>query len=119
MAWPRPACEHPGAAAEYEADRDNLSGLADGAMSADPRVVAHVVYDHLTTITVPCAWSTTRLSREQVEPVHRGQYAKARTVCFIDITDSAHFVMLDHPERFAAALAEFLALAGTACGAPN
>ena len=48
------------------------------------------------------------MPKERAEPFYRAEYAKAPKVTFVPVADSAHFVMLDQPQAFTAALADFV-----------
>ncbi len=100
---------------------ENLDIITAWAMAADLRVVGRALYDHLTTdarplltsitapITVLYAWSAGGYGQQAVETLYRSQYAGAGNARFVDIAESAHFLMLDQPGLFRAALTEFLA----------
>jgi pimeloyl-ACP methyl ester carboxylesterase len=93
--------------------------VAKWVLGADPRVSAQAFYEDATIdlrpdmaaiatpITLVYPWSA-RLPKERAEPFYRAEYAKAPNVRFVDVGDSAHFVMLDQPAVFARALADFL-----------
>jgi pimeloyl-ACP methyl ester carboxylesterase len=86
---------------------------------ADPRVSGEAMYEDMTTdlrrdiaaietpITLVFPYSQA-LPKEKAEPFYHGEYAKAPNVTFVPVADSAHFVMLDQPQAFAAALADFV-----------
>ena len=86
---------------------------------ADSRVAGKAMYEDLTTdlrpdmaaigtpITLVFPYSKA-MPKEKAEPFYHGEYAKAPKVTYVPIADSAHFVMLDQPQAFAAALAEFV-----------
>ena len=86
---------------------------------ADPRVSGEAMYEDMTTdlrpdmaaiktpITLVFPYSQA-MPKERAEPFYKGEYAKAPNVTFVPIADSAHFVMLDQPKAFAAALADFV-----------
>jgi len=88
-------------------------------LAADPRVSGEAVYEDLTTdlrgdlaaiktpITLVYPWAETGPTKAMAEPLYRGAYAAAPNVTFVDVRDSAHFVMLDQPAAFAAALKVF------------
>jgi pimeloyl-ACP methyl ester carboxylesterase len=90
------------------------------SMAADSRVSGQAMYEDLTTdlrpemasiqtpITLVYPWSA-QLPKERADAFYRAEYAKAPHVAFVDIGDAAHFVMLDQPEAFRAALTAFLA----------
>jgi pimeloyl-ACP methyl ester carboxylesterase len=87
-------------------------------MAADPRVTAQALYEDLTTdlrpdvagfttpLTIVYPWSNA-LPEARAEAVYRGAYGKAAHATFVPIDDAAHFVMLDQPVAFAAALQAF------------
>ena len=89
------------------------------AMAADPRVSGEAMYEDLTTdlredlasiktpITLVYPWAETGPTKAMADPLYRGAYAAAPKVTFVDVGDSAHFVMLDQPTVFAAALKAF------------
>ncbi|MBO9715005.1 MAG: alpha/beta hydrolase [Sphingomonas sp.] len=89
------------------------------AQASDPRVSGQAMYEDLTTdlrpdmaaiatpITLVYPWSA-KLPREQADAFYRAEYAKAPHVTYVPIGDAAHFVMLDAPDAFAAALADFV-----------
>lgn len=93
--------------------------VAGWIAAADARVNAQALYEDLTTdlrpdmggiaapITLLFPWSA-RLPRERAEPLYRAAYAKAPRVTFVDVADSGHFIMLDQPAAFAAAIDAFL-----------
>ena len=89
------------------------------AMAADPRVSGEAMFEDLTTdlrpdlasiktpITLVYPWAATGPTKAMADPLYRGAYAAAPNVSFVDVGDSAHFVMLDQPAVFAAALKVF------------
>ncbi|MEP7008408.1 MAG: alpha/beta hydrolase [Sphingomonas bacterium] len=89
------------------------------AMAADPRVSGEAMYEDLTTdlradlaaiktpITLVYPWAETGPTKAMADPLYRGAYAASPNVTFVDVGDSAHFVMLDQPAVFAAALKVF------------
>jgi pimeloyl-ACP methyl ester carboxylesterase len=88
-------------------------------MAADPRVSGEAMYEDLTTdlrgdlsaiktpITLVYPWAETGPTKAMADPLYRGAYAAAPNVTYVDVGDSAHFVMLDQPAAFAAALKVF------------
>ena len=60
-------------------------------------------------ITIVVPWSDTAFGRERTLAFYAKQYAGAAKVQFADIGDAGHFVMLDQPQAFEAALEAFLA----------
>ena len=89
-------------------------------MAADPRVSAAAMYEDMTTdlrpdmaamttpITLVYPYSE-KLPKARADAFYRAEYAAAPQVTFVPVGDSAHFVMLDQPQAFAAALEDFLA----------
>lgn len=90
------------------------------AMAADPRVTALALYEDLITdmrgelgairapVTIVYAWNDQYPLKERADAFFRGQYAAIPHARYAGVGDSAHFVMLDQPEAFAAALTAFL-----------
>lgn len=88
-------------------------------MATDQRVSGEAMYEDLTTdlrpdmasvatpITLVYPWSAA-LPKAQAEALYQAEYAGASHVTFVDVGDAAHFVMLDQPAAFAAALDAFL-----------
>jgi len=86
---------------------------------ADPRVTAGALYEDMITdarpllpaiqapITVVVPWSDTAFGKERTLAFYAKQYAGAAKVEFADIGDAGHFVMLDQPQAFNAALGAF------------
>jgi pimeloyl-ACP methyl ester carboxylesterase len=86
---------------------------------ADARVAGEAMYEDLTTdlrpemaqiatpITLVFPYATA-MPKERAEPFYHGEYAKAPKVTFVPIADSGHFVMLDQPQAFAAAVRDFV-----------
>lgn len=99
---------------------ESIARMKAWAAAADPRVTAGALYEDMTTdarpllpgirapITVVVPWSDGAFGRERTLAFYGRQYAGAANVCFADVGDSGHFVMLDQPEAFRAALREFL-----------
>jgi len=97
------------------ASRETVAGWM---RAADGRVAGLAMYEDLTNdmredlaaiqtpITLVYPWSAA-LPKERAEPFYKAQYAKAPQVDFVDIGDAAHFVMLDQPEPFKAAVLAF------------
>ncbi|MES2755513.1 MAG: alpha/beta hydrolase [Pseudomonadota bacterium] len=89
-------------------------------MAADPRVGAQAFYEDLTTdlrpdlpalttpLTIVYPWAARGPSEAQASALYRGAYAGTPNAHFVAIADSAHFVMLDQPAAFQAAVAAFL-----------
>lgn len=89
-------------------------------LAADPRVSAQALYEDMTTdmtadlptMKVPLTVIVPHggmLSEEQAKGLYTSAYAKAPRVTIKTVADSAHFVMLDQPAAFGAALDAFLA----------
>lgn len=86
---------------------------------ADSRVAGEVMYEALTTdlrpdmaniatpITLIYPYSAA-LPKERADAFYRAEYKAAPHVRFVGIGEAGHFVMLDRPQEFAAAVAEFL-----------
>ena len=93
--------------------------VASWIVKADPRVAGEAMYEDLTTdlrpdmaaiatpITLVFPYSKA-MPKERAEPFYRSEYAKAPSVTFVPVADSGHFVMLDQPAAFAAALSAFV-----------
>jgi len=87
---------------------------------ADPRVTGEALYEDMTTdlrpdmagiatpITLVYPWSA-NLPKEKADAFYKAEYAKAPNVTFVPVGDAAHFVMLDQPAAFQAAIDGFLA----------
>ena len=94
--------------------------VADWAAKADARVSAQAMYEDLTTdlrpdmasiaapITLVYPWNAVGPTKPVADALYRKAYASAPRVTFVDIGDAAHFVMLDQPVAFQAALDDFL-----------
>jgi pimeloyl-ACP methyl ester carboxylesterase len=89
-------------------------------MASDPRVSGEALYEDMTTdlrpdlagittpITLVYPWNATGPTKEMADPLYRGAYAGTPHISFVDVADSAHFVMLDQPAAFQAALMRFI-----------
>lgn len=87
---------------------------------ADPRVSGELVYEGLTTdvradlpriaapVTVLYAFDDARLPQAQAAAVFEPAYRGTPSVRFEPVGGSAHFIMLDQPERFTELLRGFL-----------
>ncbi len=96
------------------------AAVADWAAKADARVSAQAMYEDLTTdlrpdvvsiaapITLVYPWNATGPTKPAADALYRKAYVTAPHVTFVDIGDAAHFVMLDQPAAFQAALDAFL-----------
>lgn len=94
--------------------------VAEWAAKADARVSAQAMYEDLTTdlrpamasiaapITLVYPWNAVGPTKPVADALYRKAYATAPHVTFVDIGDAAHFVMLDQPVAFQAALDDFL-----------
>lgn len=94
--------------------------VAEWSFDADPRVTAEAFYEDLmidlrgdlsemrtaTMVIVPLAGSPDERTRS--ERLYRTAYAALPNVEMVIINNSGHFVMLDQPEVFNAALTRFL-----------
>lgn len=90
------------------------------APRADARVVARAMYEDMTTdlradlpriaapITLVYPWAEGRFTAEQTAAFYAAQYRGAQNLRMEQVRDAAHFVMLDQPAAFAAALDAFL-----------
>lgn len=88
---------------------------------ADMRVSAQSMYEDLQTdlrpqlkgvatpITVLVPWTAARGGEAPVVDLYKREYAGAANVTVKGVGDSGHFIMLDQPEAFRAALTAFLA----------
>jgi pimeloyl-ACP methyl ester carboxylesterase len=85
---------------------------------ADVRVSGQAMYEDLTTdlrsdmasiitpITLVMPYSDA-MPKERAEPFYRAEYGKTPNLTLVPVADSGHFVMLDQPQAFAAAVARF------------
>lgn len=97
----------------------SVTQVAAWGAKADPRVVAQAFYEDMTIdlrpnmamittpITLVYPWSA-GIPKAAVDPLYHDTYAPAPHVTYVDIGDSAHFIMLDQPEAFAKALGDFV-----------
>lgn len=88
-------------------------------LATDARVSAQAMYEDMTTdvttdlpkiaapLTVVVPFGG-RLSEEQAKAMYGAAYATAPNAKIVTVGDSAHFVMLDQPAAFAAAVTAFL-----------
>jgi pimeloyl-ACP methyl ester carboxylesterase len=120
-----------GKPADPAAAEANVNGLAlkpesrarmrAWSLAADPRVTAEALYEDLTTdlrpdlpairtpVTLIYPWNAGGPTRDMADAFYRRQYAALPNIAYADIGDSAHFVMLDQPAPFEAALEKFVA----------
>lgn len=99
---------------------ESIAKMKLWAAAADPRVTGQALYEDLTTdirpdlaaiktpVTLIVPWSDKGFGEERTLAFYRKQYATLPGATFVGIGDAGHFVMLDQPERFAAAVAAFL-----------
>jgi pimeloyl-ACP methyl ester carboxylesterase len=95
--------------------------VANWNAASDKRVVAQAMYDDMTTdvrpelakiaapVTLLYAQDDSVMSPDRARAVFEPQYAGVRSFSAQMISGSRHFIMLDQPEKFAAALDAFLA----------
>lgn len=100
----------------------SLERMRGWAAAADPRVTAQALYEDMITdlrpdllalrtpVTVVVPWSGSQgFGRDATLAFYRRQFAGTRDIAFVDVAEAGHFVMLDQPEAFEAALSAFLA----------
>jgi pimeloyl-ACP methyl ester carboxylesterase len=99
---------------------ESRTTVAGYIAQADPRVAAQAMYEDMTTdlrpamaaietpVTLVYPWSAA-MPQERADAFYRAEYAGAPHVAFVPVADSGHFVMLDQPQAFAAAVEAFLA----------
>jgi pimeloyl-ACP methyl ester carboxylesterase len=87
--------------------------------AANPEVAAEAMAEDLTTDLRPDLPSirapitlvhpATAFGKDETttDAFYRSQFSGAKGVTFVAVPDSGHFIMLDQPERFRAALLEF------------
>ena len=100
-----------------EAARTRMRGWA---AIADARVAGQAIYEDMTTdlrpalaaiatpMTVVVPWTDKGFGKERTLAFYATQYAGAPHVTFVPIANAGHFVMLDQPAAFRAALDAFL-----------
>jgi pimeloyl-ACP methyl ester carboxylesterase len=88
---------------------------------ADARVAGQAIYEDVTSdlrpalpsiaapITVVVPWTAAAFGKDRTLAFYAAQYSGAPKVRFVPIAEAGHFVMLDQPEAFRAALEAFLA----------
>ena len=88
--------------------------------TADARVAGQAIYEDITTdlrpslpsiatpMTVIVPWTATSFGRDRTMAFYALQYKGAPAVSFVPIAEAGHFVMLDQPAAFAAALDAFV-----------
>jgi len=89
------------------------------SLAADPRVTGQLMFEDMTTdvrpqliqLKVPTTllypYETTAAQAKTLA-FYKRQYANAPAISFEGVAGSAHMVMLDQPEGFAAAVTRFL-----------
>lgn len=94
--------------------------VAGWTTTADSRVVGQAVYEVATTdirpdlpriavpVTLVYPWSDARFPKDAASTFYRRAYASLPSLRFVDIGNAGHFVMLDRPTAFAAAVQAFL-----------
>ena len=90
------------------------------AAAADARVAGQAIYEDMTTdlrpalpaiatpMTVVVPWTATSFGKDRTLAFYAAQYQGAPNVTFAPIAEAGHFVMLDQPAAFAAALDAFV-----------
>lgn len=98
----------------------SLTRMKAWAAAADPRVTAQALYEDLTTdirpqlgtittpVTILVPWSKTAFGEERTLAFYKQQYAALPNAKYVGIAEAGHFVMLDQPDEFAAAVDGFL-----------
>ena len=98
---------------------ESQAKVAGWMAKADARVTGEAMYEDVTTdlrpamagiatpITLVYPWSAV-MPRERADPFYKAAYRDAPHVSFVPVADSGHFVMLDQPAAFAAAVDGFL-----------
>jgi pimeloyl-ACP methyl ester carboxylesterase len=99
---------------------DSQEKMKAWAAAADSRVTGQAIYEDLITdlrgqiagistpVTLVYPWNANSPPKELVDQFYRNQYAALPHITYVDITDAAHFVMLDQPEAFEKALDAFV-----------
>src|SRR3569623_487658 len=93
--------------------------VASWIAKSDPRVGGEAMYEDMTTdlrpdmaaIRTPITLvypTSAAMPKDRADVFYRSEYAKAPNVTFVPVADSGHFIMLDQPQAFAAAVANFL-----------
>ncbi len=59
-------------------------------------------------ITVVYPWNEQGLPKQRIDAFYRRQFKGAGNISFVDIANSAHFVMLDQPDAFLDKVRTFL-----------
>lgn len=99
---------------------ESIASMKQWAAAADPRVTSEALYEDLTTdlrpelsaltkpVTIIVPWSKQGFGEEATLAFYKRQYAAAPNVSFVGVGDAGHFVMLDQPQAFAAAVDAFV-----------
>ena len=94
--------------------------MRNWSAAADARVAGQAIYEDMTTdlrpalpsiatpMTVVVPWTATSFGKDRTMAYYATQYRGAPKVTFVPIAEAGHFVMLDQPAAFAAALDEFV-----------
>lgn len=98
----------------------NLKLVTGWALASDRSVVAQAMYDDMTTdmrpkladihapVTVLYPWNRGMGLRRWDDNLYQSAYATARNAWLVRIDNSRHFIMLDQPQAFDAAVRQFL-----------
>ncbi len=108
-----------GIAAKLALKPDSQTKVTAWVQKSDARVGAQAMYEDLTTdlrgdmgkIATPITLvypTSAGLPSAVATPFYKGAYKDAPKVDFVEVPDSAHFVMLDQPEAFLKALTAFV-----------
>jgi pimeloyl-ACP methyl ester carboxylesterase len=96
---------------QLAAKPDSQAKVKAWAMAADPRVSGEAMYEDLTTDLRPdmdgFATPITLVYPAPGDALYHAAYGKAAHVTYVPVEDAAHFVMLDQPQAFDAAIAAF------------
>lgn len=99
---------------------ENRERMVSWSIAADARVIAQAIFENMTTdirpelssirvpITVVYPWNDQGLPPDRIDAFYRRQFSGAADIRFVDIADSAHFVMLDQAEIFEEKVHTFL-----------
>jgi pimeloyl-ACP methyl ester carboxylesterase len=99
---------------------ESIAKMKQWAAAADPRVTAEALYEDLTTdvradltqirvpVTVIVPWSDQGFGEERTLAFYKRQYSALPGVAFVGIANAGHFVMLDQPAAFKAAVDQFV-----------
>ena len=99
---------------------ESRTKMAAWAAAADPRVTAQAMYEDMITdlrpslesiktpVTVIVPWSSAKFGKDPTLAFYARQYSGAPTISYVDVAEAGHFVMLDQPEAFRAAVDAFL-----------